>query len=823
MKKVHLLLSGSIVFLLAGSFMFQSCQEDKPLEVTGNIEGNVVDSETQDNLSGVNVTIVSNSSTTFAEQSKLTGSDGKFSFKGLEAGNYKLTFAKEGYETNSKNIALAAGQTSSSDVSLKSIKPEMNVTPTLLDFGLDVNILPIEIKNAGKGELNWTIVKNLTWLSVYPASGTTTTEPASVNISVDRTLITSESQTGQFVINSNGGSVTVYIMVGTASPVLNVIPTFLDFGQSTNILPLEIKNIGKGELSWSIVKDLPWLSVNPALGNTPAEQTATVNVMVDRALITENLQTGTFLINSNGGNATVNISVSKAGPVLNVTPATLDFGEVEVEKSLNISNVGKETLTYEATCAQSWLTLEGAKGSTSTEINTIKVKVERAGLTTGQYTGNVIINSNSNSITIPVTMSVMQPTAPDVLNGQASSVTHSAAQVSGTIVSLGSSAVTQHGHCWSISPDPTTADNKTTLGGTAVNYSFTSNLSGLTNSTTYYVRAYATNSVGTKYSDQITFTTLAPPTMATVKTLRIENVLHNSVDAVGELTVLGDGFITDYGFCFSSSDAAPTTADSKTSLGSTTNLGEFTGTVTGLRESTKYFIRAYATNSMGTAYGNVIETTTVDAPPLVTSGLVAYYTFDNENCNEVRGRSEYNGFQQGSGNPVWSSDIPGKTGKSLELSNNVYFQIPTSPFASSTSEYSVSIWVKTMNNGNIFFGHLSSSTNYYPMVGIPANNKIYCIGNNNMTNYDTSSQFDFDVNTMLLDGNWHMVTITRKSGVFKLFIDGTYLANKSNTRNVYGNAPMLLGRSFTGKMDNFRAYNRELTQAEITELFNAKQ
>jgi hypothetical protein len=720
MKKISIsIISSVILFFFSTLIILQSCKDEDPLVVQGNIEGNIVDSETQENISGVNVTIVSNSSTTFAEQSKLTGGDGKFSFKDLEAGNYKLTFSKEGYESNSKNIALAAGQTSSSDVSLKPIKSAISVTPTLLDFGQNTNILPVEIRNTGKGELNWSITEDLDWLSVNPVSGKTTTEPASVSVTVDRNLITGDSKIGSFVVNSNGGSVIV------------------------------------------------------------------------------------------------NITVGKAGPILSVTPATLDFGEVEIEKSLNVSNVGVSTLTFEATTAQSWMTLEGAKSSTTTDIKTIKVKIDRTGLTTGEYAGNIIINSNSNSLTIPVTMSVMQPTTPSLLNGTASAISHQAAQVSATITSLGSSAVTQHGHCWSISPDPTTADNKTTLGGTSVNYSFTSNITGLSPATTYYVRAYATNSVGTKYSDPITFTTLAPPTMATVRTLRIENVKHNAVDGVGEITVLGDGFITDYGFCYSSSTASPTTSDSKTSLGSTTNLSEYTGTINGLKESTKYFVRAYATNSMGTAYGNVIETTTVDAPPLVTSGLVAYYTFDNENCNEAQGKSEYNGTKQGSGTPVYSSDIPGKTGKALQLNNDAYYYLPTAPISVYPSTYSYSIWLKTMVNSNIIDYQTSSRQVVIRLV----NNKV--VGSYySVADYQ---YFNIDISSLLLDGDWHLLAVTRGSGTFKLYIDGIYYANFSSTSTNTANYPLQIGNGFTGKMDNFRVYNRELTQSEITELYNAKQ
>jgi uncharacterized protein (TIGR02145 family) len=76
----------------------------------------------------------------------------------------------------------------------------------------------------------------------------------------------------------------------------------------------------------------------------------------------------------------------------------------------------------------------------------------------------------------------------------------------GIITSEGNSPVIAKGLCWSTSETPTIADSKT-LNGTGTS-GFTSTLTGLTPNTTYYVRAYATNNVGTGYSSQVSFTTL---------------------------------------------------------------------------------------------------------------------------------------------------------------------------------------------------------------------------------------------------------------------------------------------------------------------------
>jgi hypothetical protein len=87
-----------------------------------------------------------------------------------------------------------------------------------------------------------------------------------------------------------------------------------------------------------------------------------------------------------------------------------------------------------------------------------------------------------------------------------SNITGNSANSGGNVTSDGGSPVTARGVCWNITSNPTTSDNHTTDGsGTG---SFVSNLTGLSVSTLYYVRAYATNSAGTSYGNQVSFTTL---------------------------------------------------------------------------------------------------------------------------------------------------------------------------------------------------------------------------------------------------------------------------------------------------------------------------
>jgi hypothetical protein len=95
---------------------------------------------------------------------------------------------------------------------------------------------------------------------------------------------------------------------------------------------------------------------------------------------------------------------------------------------------------------------------------------------------------------------------PIITTADISSVDHTSAICGGEITLQGSSGVISRGVCWSTSIDPTVQDSLT-IDGSGIG-SFTSNITGLEPKTTYFVRAYATNSVGTAYGDEVSFTTI---------------------------------------------------------------------------------------------------------------------------------------------------------------------------------------------------------------------------------------------------------------------------------------------------------------------------
>jgi len=120
---------------------------------------------------------------------------------------------------------------------------------------------------------------------------------------------------------------------------------------------------------------------------------------------------------------------------------------------------------------------------------------------------------------------------PTVATETASNITATGADVAGEIVDHGWSAITQYGHCWSISPEPTIDDDLFNSGSTNTTCFYTSNLYDLDSYSTYYVRAYAINKEGISYSEEIVFSTLtgngAPcPGM---ETITYEGQVYNTV------------------------------------------------------------------------------------------------------------------------------------------------------------------------------------------------------------------------------------------------------------------------------------------------------
>ncbi|MFM2290963.1 MAG: hypothetical protein RIS29_776 [Bacteroidota bacterium] len=216
-------------------------------------------------------------------------------------------------------------------------------------------------------------------------------------------------------------------------------------------------------------------------------------------------------------------------------------------------------------------------------------------------------------------------TLPTVTTTTVSNIAATTATAGGNVTADGDATVTTRGVCWSTSENPTTSSSKATSGsGTG---SFSCSVADLSANTTYYLRAFATNSVGTSYGDQVSFTTTSP-TAPVVTTTAASSVASTTATSGGNVTSDGGSTVTAKGICWSTSTGPTIALSTKTTDG--TDTGSFTSSITGLTLGLTYYVRAYATNAIGTSYGSEVTFTTTDATAGTMTASVSTSTYSGQ-------------------------------------------------------------------------------------------------------------------------------------------------------------------------------------------------
>lgn len=218
-----------------------------------------------------------------------------------------------------------------------------------------------------------------------------------------------------------------------------------------------------------------------------------------------------------------------------------------------------------------------------------------------------------------------EQTNPTLATNTISSTTTNSATSGGNTIFDGNATIIEKGVCWSTSPNPEYSNSKTNEGGGTAN--FTSNITGLSQNTIYYVRAYAKNrydsgsfyvyAVG--YGQQEIFATTGN-FLTVTNDLTAYNVTSTSAQVVGNVTSDGGLSVTARGFVYSLYSSSDPTISSN--LGITSNgsgAGSFSGSITGLNQGTTYKFRAYATNSAGTSCGTIVQFTTISTCSILAS------------------------------------------------------------------------------------------------------------------------------------------------------------------------------------------------------------
>ncbi|MDW3197193.1 MAG: carboxypeptidase regulatory-like domain-containing protein [Cytophagales bacterium] len=291
----------------------------------------------------------------------------------------------------------------------------LSVDQTTLGYGTETTSRSLEISNTGEKTLEWTASVSDSWITLSDVSGSLNpTEDQSITVNVNRTDLEAGSYTGTVNFAGNGGaaaiSLSMEVVAGNAQPVLEVSETNFNFGLETNSFDVSINNTGNADLEWTATSSDSWLTLSRSSGSVSPTGSQGLTLNVSRAALNEGNFTATVTISSNGGEATLNVSmdVPSQSPVLTLSTTFLAFGETDDLRSVTIENTGLQDLNWSAATDESWLSISSSSGTVSSASSSdINVNIDRTGLADGDYSGKVSFTSDGGDATLDVAMTVV--------------------------------------------------------------------------------------------------------------------------------------------------------------------------------------------------------------------------------------------------------------------------------------------------------------------------------------------------------------------------------------------------------------------------------
>ena len=292
-----------------------------------------------------------------------------------------------------------------------------------------------------------------------------------------------------------------------------------------------------------------------------------------------------------------------------------------------------------------------------------------------------VISSSTNKANVPE----------NVVTSFISNIMMNSAVAGGRVGNDGGSTILARGICFSNSNPLPTINNSIVSSSQASSGEFSVNLTGIQANTTYYARAYASNSIGIAYGAVLEFKTSAPSIPSGIGTNFISNISTTQATGGGYITSDGGAAVTSKGLCYSSTASIPTFTNSTVKVHSS-GIGNFTLILTDLTPKTTYYVRAYATNSSGTSYGPIVQFTTLNTAS-TPSDVTTYAVSDITSTSVLTG-----------------GNIGYDGGSTVVYRGVCYSSVTSSPtISNATSNYSGS----GIGGFSIRLSGLKSNTKYY--------------------------------------------------------------------------------------------------------------
>ena len=613
---------------------------------------------------------------------KITGSDGMYNFTDLVPGKYELKVFKEGCQSLNKSIELAAGRDEELVFTLAESEGGLSINKSYIDMGANEsnNVAGFTIKNDGAADISWQITNAAAWITeITPESGSVPAAGATaVSFTINRSRLSSNT-------TDNYATLLVRSTTQGDGSVAELLVTVFGSGNGTNTandnsgidyvmvgdLYVQTRDVSASAIDWESAQ---LLCENSTVGDfndwrlPTIEELATIynnkaaiggfNDSISNSsdywssTIPENSTSNRYYLDFfNGQRGSLKSSYDMraravrkdVAPTVSVLPVS-DISETSVTFNGRIDNndavkCSERGFVYSTTHLP---TVANTKVQSYTPQSSAEYSAEVRDLSLGSvyYIRAYAVANRSDTVYSDELTFRYDNQLPIVSTQPVTDIGATTAVLHGSIESKGIPAYTERGFVYStIFKNPTIeSDEKVIVNGTGVG-EFSANLSGLDKDVTYYVRAYATNSEGTAYGEAVSFEAVRQlPVVATLPVTDIgatSAVLHGSVEAEGVPAYIERGFV------YSTTFTNPTIEAGEKVVVNGVGVGEFSANLLGLNGYITYYVRAYATNNEGTAYGEAVSFEAVRELPVVTTLPV---TDINETTAVLHGSVEVEGI-----------------------------------------------------------------------------------------------------------------------------------------------------------------------------------
>ena len=363
--------------------------------------------------------------------------------------------------------------------------------------------------------------------------------------------------------------------------------------------------------------------------------------------------TSGMIVVENGQTTHVDVQIEKLPPSLRIVNNNnedidvLDFGaqKSDISRSFNIFNDGESSLEWEITYTADWIKsvskVSGILKAGATQA--LVVTIDREKLAGGENTTTFHITSNNGSKQL--TIKAYGDTKPILNMIDVQNITKNSANFIGEILNAGDPAYTERGFVYATMSMPTLETTKVKITATINNSAnYSASVTGLTSGYTYYVRAYAINSVGVSYSsNEIKFSTIAQSVELTTNEVTNINVVAKSAVLNATMANVGNPRFTERGFYYGTNPEPNENDNVVRDYGTT--AGKYSVTVTNLQSSSTYYVRAYAIQNEKHIYGETKIFGMQSEPSKVTTSNATYVSSTGATLN---------GYVSAIGNPAYS-------------------------------------------------------------------------------------------------------------------------------------------------------------------------